>query len=218
MCGTFSNSFHVMSPSRPKLYNPKLVCACALLFTPIFGALLQARNWEEMGMPENARASRVWVRSTVWLIVVYLVLQALFRNEEIANWLGPYFLIVLWGSWMLTNGWRQLAFVNQTYGKNYDSLPFGRPMILGAAGWLFYGLISFTMALGLSLAGIEPLNQSAPENGVVIRIPEGSDKPVIEPLPAPDDKNAAAAPEHQDTTPPAAAPASAADTTNPSHS
>ena len=87
-----------MSPSRPKLYNPKLVCACALLFTPIFGALLQARNWEEMGIPENARASRVWVRSTVWLIVVYLVLQALFRNEEIANWLGPYFLIVLWGS------------------------------------------------------------------------------------------------------------------------
>ena len=159
-----------MSPSRPKLYNPKLVCACALLFTPIFGALLQARNWEEMGIPENARASRVWVRSTVWLIVVYLVLQALFRNEEIANWLGPYFLIVLWGSWMLTNGWRQLAFVNQTYGKNYDSLPIGRPMILGAAGWLFYGLISFTMALGLSLAGIEPLNQSAPENGVVIRI------------------------------------------------
>ena len=75
-----------MSPSRPKLYNPKLVCACALLFTPIFGALLQARNWEEMGIPENARASRVWVRSTVWLIVVYLVLQALFRNEEIANW------------------------------------------------------------------------------------------------------------------------------------
>ena len=68
-----------MSPSRPKLYNPKLVCACALLFTPIFGALLQARNWEEMGIPENARASRVWVRSTVWLIVVYLVLQALFR-------------------------------------------------------------------------------------------------------------------------------------------
>ena len=107
-----------MSPSRPKLYNPKLVCACALLFTPIFGALLQARNWEEMGIPENARASRVWVRSTVWLIVVYLVLQALFRNEEIANWLGPYFLIVLWGSWMLTNGWRQLAFVNQTYGNN----------------------------------------------------------------------------------------------------
>ena len=168
-----------MSPSRPKLYNPKLVCACALLFTPIFGALLQARNWEEMGIPENARASRVWVRSTVWLIVVYLVLQALFRNEEIANWLGPYFLIVLWGSWMLTNGWRQLAFVNQTYGKNYDSLPIGRPMILGAAGWLFYGLISFTMALGLSLAGIEPLNQSPPENGVVISIPEGSDKPVI---------------------------------------
>ncbi|WP_165659051.1 hypothetical protein [Sutterella wadsworthensis] len=207
-----------MSPSRPKLYNPKLVCACALLFTPIFGALLQARNWEEMGIPENARASRVWVRSTVWLIVVYLVLQALFRNEEIANWLGPYFLIVLWGSWMLSNGWRQLAFVNQTYGKNYDSLPIGRPMILGAAGWLFYGLISFTMALGLSLAGIEPLNQSAPENGVVIRIPEGSDKPVIEPLPAPDDKNATTAPEHQDTTSPAATHAPAADTTNQSHS
>ena len=136
---------------RPQLYNPKLVCAAALLFTPIFGAALQAKNWMALGEPDNARASRMWIRSSLWLIVMYLVVQTLFRNEPVMDWLGPYFLVVLWGAWMLTSGWQQLVVISRTIGKNYDSLPMGRAIILGAAGWLAYGLITVTITLGLVL-------------------------------------------------------------------
>ena len=45
------------TPRRPALFNPKLVCALALLFTPIFGAALQARNWTELGRPDEAAAT-----------------------------------------------------------------------------------------------------------------------------------------------------------------
>lgn len=173
---------------RPQLYNPKLVCAAALLFTPIFGATLQAKNWLALGEPDNARASRMWIRSSLWLIAMYLVLQTLFRDEPVMDWLGPYFLIVLWGAWMLTSGWQQLVVVSKTVGKNYDSLPIGRAIILGAAGWLAYGLVSVTITLGLVLAGIEPLDAlteppKEDSTGVIIKMPKEGGEPIVEPLP-----------------------------------
>ncbi|MDO5533004.1 hypothetical protein [Sutterella sp.] len=176
------------SPQRPVLYNPKLVCAAALLFTPVFGAALQARNWTELGKPDQAISSRMWIRTSVWMIIMLVVMQTLFRNEPVMDWIGPYFLIVIWGAWMLLSGWRQLAYVNQTVGKDYESRPLGRPIMLGAFGWLFYMLITFTITVGLALTGIDPLpgqNQPASEEspGVILRIPEGSDKVVVEPLP-----------------------------------
>ena len=96
-------------PKPPKLYTPKLVCAAALLFTPLFGAALQARNWLELGRPHNATASRMWIRASVWLLAVFIVVQTIFRHEPVMDWLGPYFLVVIWGAWMLTGGWQQLA-------------------------------------------------------------------------------------------------------------
>lgn len=181
--------------ARPLLYSPKFVCACALLFTPLFGAALQARNWDELGEPDEARASRQWVRASLWLLVLYLVVQTIFRNEPFINWFGPYFLVVFWGAWMITGGRRQPGFVARRCGDNFDHRPIGRAMILGAAGWLVWGLLSFTVALGLSLAGIDPMpGEQAPEHGVVIRMPEGADKPVIEELPPPESRTDAAAP------------------------
>ena len=88
------------TPRQPALFNPKLVCALSLLFTPIFGAALQARNWTELGKTHEAAASRFWVRSTVWLLILFVVVQTLFRNEEIMSWFGPYFLVVLWGAYI----------------------------------------------------------------------------------------------------------------------
>ncbi len=153
-----------------------------------------------LGEPDNARASRMWIRSSLWLIVMYLVVQTLFRNEPIMDWLGPYFLVVLWGAWMLTSGWQQLVVVSRTVGKNYDSLPIGRAIILGAAGWLAYGLVSATITLGLVLAGIEPLSAltetpKEEQNGVIIRVPKEGDAPIVEPLPR-EKQDAGAAAEH----------------------
>lgn len=172
---------------RPALYNPKLVCAAALIFTPIFGAALQARNWMNLGKPENAAASRMWIRSTFWLLLVYLVMQTVFRNEPVMNWLGPYFLIVLWGAWMLTSGWQQLAHCARVVGRDYDPLPMGRPIFLGLGGWIAWSLVTFTITVGLALAGIDPMpTVEAPktdDSGVVIRVPKEGGDPVVEPLP-----------------------------------
>ncbi len=173
------------SVSRPALYSPKLVCALSLLFTPIFGALLQSQNWIALGEPDRAAASRHWVRTTLWMLVLYLALQVFFRDEPIMNWMGPYFLLVLWAAWMITSGWKQLSVIKSRFGDAYERRPIGKAITLGVGGWVLYGAISLTVALALMLLGIEPA-QKAPEYGVVISMPEGAKEPVVTPLPPPD--------------------------------
>lgn len=175
---------------RPALFNPYVVCFAAVLFTPIFGAALQARNWIELGDKNEAAASRFWVRSTIWLLIVFVVMQTLFRNEPVMNWMPPYFLAAMWLAWMATSGWKQLRFIRDNIGKNYEPRPIGKAITIGVAGWIFYGLIASTITLALVLAGVEPLDAvtggqqaEAESAGVIVRVPEGSDKPVVEPLP-----------------------------------
>ena len=103
------------------------------------------------------------------------------------SWFGPYFLVVLWGAWMLTSGWKQLNYVAKNVGKFYEPRPIGKAITIGVAGWLFYGLISTTIALALHLTGIEPIEAAKKDveesPGVVIRVPKGSTEAIVEPLP-----------------------------------
>ena len=52
------------TPVTPPLYNPVWVLFGSLLFTPVFGGLLQAHNWEALGEHDKARGSRFWVPSS----------------------------------------------------------------------------------------------------------------------------------------------------------
>lgn len=173
------------TPSRsqpvPELYNPVAVLFASLLFTPLFGGLLQARNWEALGRPDEMRASRLWARMSVWMIGLYLMMQLVFRDEKIINYLGPYFLLVLWGAWVVTSGWKQLRHFRDHVPADYPKRPLGRPLLLGGFGWLLYLMITVTMAMGLYLFGFDKAPQES--NGVIISIPEGATEPVVKPLP-----------------------------------
>lgn len=173
------------TPVTPPLYNPTVVLFASLLFTPVFGGLLQAQNWEALGQADRARASRFWVRTSLWLIALYLGMQLVFRNEPIINYLGPYFLLVLWGSWVVTGAWKQLGYFRDHVPTDYPKRPLGRPLLLGGFGWLLYFMISVTMALGLYVFGLDtkPTLGSEESTGVIISIPEGATEPVVKPLP-----------------------------------
>ncbi len=183
-----------VSQEPPRLFEPKWVCAASLLFTPIYGGLLQARNWDSLGNPDEARASRHWVRMSIWLVVLYFVMQVLFRNEPVMTYAGPYFLFVLWAAWMLTSGMRQLRYV-KTQVPEYERLPFGRTMSMGVLGWVLYGMISATITLALVLTGFEPLEVAGTagtsETGVVISREPGTEEPVVRPM-TPEESEAAA--------------------------
>ena len=74
--------------ARTALFNPAAAAALSILFTPVFGAQLQALNWTALGEPGLARSSRLWVRMTLWLIGIFMVMQALFRHEPLMRFGG----------------------------------------------------------------------------------------------------------------------------------
>ena len=185
--------------NRPALYNPTAACVLALLFTPIFGALLQARNWDALGEHGRARASRMWVRTTLWLLFVFVIMQAVFQNEPFMQFGGLYFLVVTWASWMVTTGWKQIGYagglfgrghawgyVRELFGSDYPRERLGRVTIFAGGCWVIYSMVSISIAMAIQLTGLDkmlPGAERAESQGVVLRVPEGSDKVVVEPLP-----------------------------------
>ena len=171
------------SPSaRPELYDPKLVALFALLFTPIFGAQLQALNWARLGEDGQVRTSRLWVRASFWLLLLFILMQAIFQHEPLMRFGGIYFLVVSWACWMLTSGYRQITYVKNLYGNDYPKAKIGRPILLGAGGWVIYSMVAVTFGMALALFGYDPAVNTPASDGVTIRVPEGSDQPIVEPL------------------------------------
>ena len=176
-------SRHTRQSNRPALYDPKLVALFALLFTPIFGAQLQALNWARLGEEGQVRSSRLWVRASFWLLLVFILIQALFQNEPLMRFGGIYFLVVTWASWMVTSGYRQITYVKNLFGNDFPRAKIGRPILIGAGGWVIYSMVAVTFGMALALFGYDPAVNAQMENdGVTIRVPEGSDKAIVEPL------------------------------------
>lgn len=184
--------------TRPELYDPMQVAIFALIFTPIFGAQLQALNWARLGEDGQVRNSRLWVRASFWLLLVFILMQAIFQNEPLMRFGGIYFLLVTWACWMVTTGYRQITYVKKLFGNDYPKAKIGRPILIGAGGWVIYSMVAVTFGIALAMLDYDPAKmvQPAPETseGVTIRVPEGSDTPVVEPLrPIPETLDAAPA-------------------------
>lgn len=166
---------------QPALYSVNLIVVLTLIFTPIFGAQLQSLNWQALGQQSRARASQFWVRTTLWMIALFIVAQVIF-DEIMVPAAGVYFLFVLWFAWFVTTGRHQLAYVSRHVGKNYTKRPIGRAIMLGAAGWTFYTAVTMTVSLGLALWDTK-FKPADTDNGVLISRPAGADAPVVEPIP-----------------------------------
>ena len=134
----------------------------------------------------RARASRMWVRTTLWLLFVFVIMQAVFQNEPFMQFGGLYFLVVTWASWMVTTGWKQIGYVRELFGSDYPRERLGRVTIFAGGCWVIYSMVSISIAMAIQLTGLDkmlPGAERAESQGVVLRVPEGSDKVVVEPLP-----------------------------------
>ena len=101
------------SPSRsesPALWNPGAAASWSLLFTPVFGAYLHMRNWEELGEPEKAKSSKTWFYISFFFSIFGLL----------------YLLI-----WYFASGKEQMAYVKERYGDNYNKKSWGAPIMAG---------------------------------------------------------------------------------------
>ncbi len=171
------------------LYNPLTISLLTLIFTPILGGTLVAKNWDTLNEPFKARQARRWIRTTLFLIVVYIVANVLFANEPLMEFSGVYLLFVMWLGWFLTTGLGQIRFVMGVLNNRYTRLSLSRPLFIGGLGWVLYTMVQISVNMAVQIFDIQPLTQ-AKVPGVTIKIPEGQTQPVV----IPDSTNGKAAP------------------------
>lgn len=132
----------VAGEAAPALWNPNAATAWSLLFSPVFGAYLQMRNWQALGDAPKAQASWYWCISTFALIVLLVFASVLLPDgnpmHKLADRSGLIILLV----WYFANGKQQIAYVKERFGTDYPRKGWGAPL-----GIAFGALFVFFMAL-----------------------------------------------------------------------
>lgn len=121
------------SAPAPPLWNPGAASAWSLLFTPIFGAILQMKNWRALGAPERAATSRAWaIGCAIYFVLsgvslVFLPESAII--DRIANLLGLVLVLI----WYFADGREQVRYVRVRFGKVYPRRGWWLPLLFALA-------------------------------------------------------------------------------------
>jgi hypothetical protein len=129
----------------PALWNPGAATAWSLLFTPVFGAILQMKNWQALGEPVQAARARTWAIGCA----VYTVLVSLASIVVPASAIFDRFALVsdlaLLLVWYFANGRAQIGHVRKRFGKTYLRRRWGVALSIGVSAFVAY-LAIFTLA------------------------------------------------------------------------
>lgn len=123
-----------------RLWNPSAAANWSLLFSPIFGAWLHAKNWSALGEPDKARHSMRWVYACAVIVLV-----AIFLPEKVSRALGLPLLL----AWYFSSGKSQIKEVKNRFGKVYLRKGWAKPLGIGFVSFFafIFGLASLFTAL-----------------------------------------------------------------------
>lgn len=155
-----------------KLWNPNAAANLALLFSPIFSAWLHSKNWHELGKPDEAKKSMMWVKLWIGFLPVYLLLVVF----------APKFPAILLYLILLIAWYYKLGKVQVTYVKDaaiiYEKKLWSKPILIGIAASILWFMISAVVSTGamiakptnemLEAAALPAINQVVSQAGVPI--------------------------------------------------
>nr|WP_271873207.1 tetratricopeptide repeat protein [Rubripirellula sp.] len=113
-----------------KLWNPNAAANWSLIFSPIFGGWVHAKNWRELGQKDKAQESMLWVYVTLASLVVRLF----------TGWGAEFLILVLW---YFLSAKAQVKFLREN-NISYEKKTWDKPLAIGFLGWVIYLLAHFT--------------------------------------------------------------------------
>jgi hypothetical protein len=145
-----------LSDDAPALWNPNAAANWSLLLTPAFGAYLHMRNWQALGEPDKAAASRNWIYVTLGMISLSVIAGVLWGSsrglEALSRLVGFALLLV----WYFSSGRAQAAYVKERFGNDYARKGWGKPLLAG-----FGAIIGFFFLVGIILGVLVSFRRAA---------------------------------------------------------
>jgi hypothetical protein len=120
----------VQGEVAPALWNPGAAASWSLLFSPAFGAFVHMKNWEALGEPDKAAASKKWAVIYLVVIVGLSVVAAFLPSNKVIPGIVRLAGFVMLLSWYFVSGKPQLEFVKSRYGKQYPRKGWARPLLV----------------------------------------------------------------------------------------
>jgi hypothetical protein len=142
------------SPEGIALWNPKAAAAWSLLFSPMFGAFLHARNWRQLGDFKRASANMIWFYALgVYMIVILAVTLTTSINTAATNSLG----VVIFAIWFWLQGKPQIDHVNAAFPNGYRKKSLAPPLLIAFAA---LGLFFVTIVVAVAVSFASPENRA----------------------------------------------------------
>lgn len=123
------------------IWNPNAAVNWSVLFSPVFGALLQAKNWNSLGESGKSTSAMRWFYAGLAIHVVLLFASVpLSISAPVSFW----FLII----WYFAAGRAQVHFVKEKLSGNYQKKSFALPLLAGIGYMFVLGLMLTTFQDG----------------------------------------------------------------------
>lgn len=138
----------------PALWNPMWAILLSFIFTPVFGGIVCGLNWRAMGKEEMSVRSYSFMRSTLFIMVLYIFAEPMLRGIPYTQYVLLAIMVGLWLVWTFMDGVKQLRYVNEQYGEDYPHKFWAKCISWGVGGWVAYYALAITYVIGLHLLGI----------------------------------------------------------------
>ena len=140
--------------AAPALWNPNSAALWSLLFSPVFGAWLQMRNWQALGQEDKARLSWNWCIGSVVVLIASIIAALLLPETHWFQKLGNRFGFILLITWYLANGKSQVAYVKERFGKEYPRKGWGLPLLVAFGTLIALFLVVVVLYVVLAATGL----------------------------------------------------------------
>ncbi|MEO8152560.1 MAG: hypothetical protein ABI605_05775 [Rhizobacter sp.] len=135
----------------PPIWNPEVAARWSLLFSPIFGATIQMKNWQALGEPEKAAQARQWALGSIGFFALLMV-AGIFLPESTSLNLGSRVAgLGLLIAWYTLNGKQQVAYVTAHFGKTYPRKNWGVPLLYALLSLVAFLVLVFVIAFVFGL-------------------------------------------------------------------
>ena len=132
---------------EPTLWNPNAAGFWSLLLTPAFGAWLHANNWKELGHPDKAKTSMLWVYAFIasW-VTIWFVSAA---TSPIPRVIFGGFL----AAWWIKSGNEQYKYVSEQC-PSYHKKGWTRPLVIAvvSVAWIIGLIVAINADREIALA------------------------------------------------------------------